>query len=99
MDILFVSSSVCLFGFPGASFCMDSQVIHIDGEPSLGYLFSEYGVHHHLKGCWGVSEPKEHHCQFEESFWGQKRCFRFIAWFDTYIVVPPSDVEFREEGA
>ena len=26
-------------------------------------------------------------------------CFPFISWFDSYIVVPPSDVKFGEEGA
>ncbi len=58
----------------------------------------EYSIHHHLEGGWGVSESKEHDCRFKESFRGQERCFRFIAWFDTYVVVPPSDVKFCEEG-
>src|SRR5258707_8726953 len=98
MDVFFMPTSMFLFSFSRASSCMNSQVVRVDGEPSLGYLFTEYSVHHHLEGCWGVSESKEHNCQFEESFRGQECHFRFIAWFDTYVVVPPSNVKFCEEG-
>ncbi len=58
----------------------------------------KYGIHHHLEGCWGVSKSKEHDCRFEEPFRGQERRFRFIAWFDTYVVIPPPNVKFCEEG-
>src|SRR5258708_16019215 len=86
------------FGFSRASLCVDSQVVHVNREPSLGYLFTEYGVHHHLKGCWGVSESEKHNRRFEESFWVQKRCLRFVAWFDAYVIVSPSNVEFCVEA-
>src|SRR5216684_722341 len=99
MDVFLVSSSMRFFGFSRASFCVDSQIVHVNGEPSLGYLFMEYGVHHHLEGCWGVSEPKEHDRWFEESFGCKEGCLWFVPWFDTYVVVPPSNVEFRKEHA
>src|SRR5258708_964482 len=99
MDVFFMSPLVLFFCFPGASFRVDCQVIHIDREPSLGYLFTKYGVHHHLKGCWGVSEPEEHDCWFEQSLRCKEGRLRFIPWFDTYIVVSPSDVKFHKECA
>jgi len=98
MDILFVSAPVFFFRFPRVSFCVNSQIIHVDGKPPLGYLFAEYGIHHHLKGRWGVGKSKEHNHRFEESFGGKECCFWFVAWFDAYVVVSSSNIEFREEG-
>ena len=98
MDILFVLVPVFFFRFPRASFCVNGQIIHVDGEPPLGYLFAEYGIHHHLKGRWGVGKSKEHNCRFEESFGGEECRFWFVTWFDAYVVVSPSNIKFREEG-
>src|SRR5258708_4950771 len=98
MDVFFVSASVFLFGFPRAFFCMHGQVIHIDGEPSLSYLFSEYSVHHHLESCWGVGKPEEHNCWFEESLGSEEGCFWFVTWFDAYVVIPPSTFQMCKEG-
>src|SRR5260370_25642239 len=99
MDIFFVLSSVRFFGFSRASLRVNGQIIHVDRKPSLGYLFTKYGVHHHLEGRWRVRESEEHDCWFEESFRGQECCFRFVTWFDAYIVIPPSNVKLCEEGA
>src|SRR5258708_34166771 len=73
--------------------------MHVGRKPSLGYLFVEYGVHHHLEGRWGVGKPKEHDRRFEESLGSEEWHFGFIAWLDAYVVVSPSDIELREEGA
>src|SRR5258708_20115773 len=62
-------------------------------------MFKEYGIHHHLEGRWRIGKPKEHDHWFEESFRGQECCFGFIPWFDAYVVIPPSNVEFCEESA
>src|SRR5258708_40206751 len=97
--IMFLESALVFFlGLPRAFLCMDGQVVHIDGKPSLCYLFAEYSVHHHLKGCWGVGEPKEHDRWFKESLRSKECRFRFVTWFDAYVVVSPSNVEFHEEG-
>ena len=65
----------------------------------MGYLLTKYGVHHHLEGCQRVSESKEHDCWLEEPFGCKEGHFWFIPWFDAYVVVPPSDIEFCEKCA
>src|SRR5258708_3532108 len=98
MNIFLVSTLIFLFGLVRVSFCMNGQVVHVNGKPSLGYLFAKDGIHHHLESCWRVGEPKEHNRRFEESFRSEERRFWFISGFDVYIVVSPSNIEFREEG-
>jgi hypothetical protein len=63
------------------------------------YLFREDRVHHGLEGCQGVGEPEEHDGWFEQAFVGDKCCFPFVSFFDPDVVVAPTDVEFRVEGA
>src|SRR5882762_10906319 len=80
-------------------FGVDGNVIHINGQPTLGNFFSEDSVHHHLECCWGVCQAKEHDCWFEEAFMRKESRLPFISWFDSHIIVAPSDVKFSEECA
>jgi hypothetical protein len=87
------------FCFSRSTLHINGNVVHVDGEPSLGNLFSEDGIHHHLECCGGVGEAKEHYHWFEKSFWGEEGGLPLVPWFDFNIIVPPADVELREEGA
>ena len=49
-----VSALVLFFGFAWFSFCMDGQVVHVNGHPSLCDFPTEDHVHHHLEGGRGV---------------------------------------------
>jgi len=75
----------------------DEHIIHINDEPSFAEFFFEDGVHHHLKGGWGVGQAKEHHHWFEESFIGDEGRFPLVSVSDPYIVVSPSYVELGEK--
>ncbi len=94
-----VPALVLLFGFTRFSFCVDGQVVHVNGHPSLCDLPMEDHVHHHLKGGWRVGESEEHNCRFEESFRSKECHFPFISFLNADVVVSPSYVELSEEGA
>ena len=76
---------------------MNEHVVHVYGEPPFSQFILEDGVHHGLKGRGGVGESKEHYIWFEQSLVGDEGCFPLVSIFDVDIVVPPSDIEFREE--
>src|SRR5260370_37231645 len=99
MNVVLVSLSMLFFGFSRFSLRMDGKIVHVDGHPPLGNFLAEDHVHHHLEGGGGIGQPKEHDCRFKESFWGKERCFPFVSFFDTDIVVSPTYIELSEEGA
>ncbi len=77
----------------------DADVVHVNVDCGAeGFVFEDDvsvdEVHHGLEGRWRISEPKIHNCWFEESVSGFKRCFLFIPFTDSYIIVAPPDVEF-----
>jgi hypothetical protein len=80
------------------SFSVDCNVIHIDREPSLCHLLSEYHVHHHLEGGRQVCEAKKHYCWFEQSFWHEEGCLPLVSFLNANIVVSPTYVKLGEEG-
>ncbi len=94
-----VPASVLFFGLPWLLFCMDGQVVHVDGPPSLCNFSLEDHVHHHLKGSGRVGQPKEHHGWFKESFGCEEGCFPFIPLLDVNIVVSPIYIELGKKGA
>ncbi len=94
-----MSLPVLLFGFPRFSPCVDGQVVHVHGEPTLGDLSAKDHVHHHLEGSRGVGQSEEHNRRFEEALRGEECRFPFVAFFDADVVVSPSYVEFGEERA
>src|SRR5216684_3342066 len=59
----------------------------------------EDSIHHHLKGGWGVCESKEHDCWVEEPFGHKKGCLPLISRFDSYVVIPPSDIKLHKQCA
>jgi hypothetical protein len=52
-----------------------------------------------LERCRGVGEAKEHYRWFKESLWGKEGGLPLVPRFDPDVIVPPTDVEFCEEGA
>ena len=76
---------------------VDEKIIHVDNEPSFGNHIVEGVVHETLEGGGGVGESKEHHRGFEKSFVGNEGCLPLVTVFDSYVVVPPADVEFSED--
>src|SRR5713226_6776705 len=90
---------VLLLGFTRFLFCVDGQVVHINGHPSLCNLPTEDHVYHHLESGWRVGESEEHNCRFEESFRSKECHFPFVSFLNADIVVSPAYVKFGEEGA
>src|SRR5712691_7437040 len=76
----------CRFMLEGTS--VDYPIVHVDGKVPASHVWSEDRVHHRLERGRGVCKPKEHNEGFEQSFWGQKRRFPFIALFDADVIVP-----------
>ena len=91
-----MSLEVLFLRFVLSSFGVDYDVIHVNRGMSCGYSQSENRIHYHLEGCGGVGESKEHHSWFEQSFQGEKRCFPFVPWFDSDVIVSPANVDFGE---
>ena len=99
MNVGLVPASMLLFSFAWFSFCVNGQVVHIDGHPSLCDLPMEDHVHHHLESGWRVGESKEHNCRFKESFRSKECHFPFVSFLNVDIVVSPAYVKLSEEGA
>src|SRR6266403_1107929 len=99
MDVLSVTRDMLFLCFLFFSFRMNSDIVHVYRQPTLRYLGSEDGIHHHLEGGRGVCEAKEHDCRFEQSFWGKESGFPFVAFFNTDVIIPPSNVDFCKESA
>ncbi len=78
----------------------DEDVVHVDEQlVGVAHLhFSEHVVHGSLEGGWGVCQSEEHYPWFKQPFWGFERGFPLVAFFDSDVVIPPSYVEFGEEG-
>src|ERR1700677_721895 len=76
----------------------NSNVVHINSdyrspESVLGNDIFVYLIHHRLEGCGGVAEAKKHDSGLKESISCFERCFVFITFFDSNVVVSPSYVE------
>jgi hypothetical protein len=99
VDVCSVPFVVFFFHLSRLASGVNGNVVHVDGEPSLGDLFSEDGIHHHLKCCRGVGEAKEHYRWFEESFRGEEGGLPFVPRFDPNVIIPPADIELCKEGA
>ena len=78
--------------------CVYCYVVYVDGDISFINEVTKYGVHHHLKGGWRVTEAKEHHSQFIESFISNEHHFSSILFFNEDFVVSPFDIKPYEEG-
>ena len=76
---------------------MDDDVIDIDGDLSGVDKVSEDVVHYRLERRGRVCQSKEHDCRFEKSSVRSECRFPFVSLFDSYVVVSPSYVQFRED--
>src|SRR6202453_1722969 len=82
----------------------DSDIVHVNSydRPSYGVFRDDIFVdliHHRLEGCGGITQAKKHDCGLKESIACFEGCFMFVAFFDANIIVPPSNVKFRENGS
>ena len=75
---------------------VNKKIVHIDDEPSFGNHVAEGVVHEALEGGGRIGESEEHHRGFEESFVSDEGRLPLVAIFDSYVVVPPADVELSE---
>ena len=76
----------------------DEDVVHVHNDEVLGDFVVEDFVHECLEGGRGVAESKKHDRRFEESIFGDERCFSTVGFFDANGIVSRSDVEFGEES-
>ncbi len=77
----------------------DTDIIHVDADCCPQRLMFENDVlidvvHHGLERRWQIGESKIHDCRFKKSVSGFKRRFLLVSFMDTYVIVPPSHVEF-----
>ncbi|ETW76936.1 hypothetical protein HETIRDRAFT_329022, partial [Heterobasidion irregulare TC 32-1] len=72
----------------------DEDVVHIYSYFSGCDEFSEDHVHHGLE----VGEAEEHHRRFVGTQRSDESCLPLVAFFDSYIVVSPSYIQFAENG-
>ena len=70
------------------------DIVHIYDQPPFSYLFGKDCILHCLEGGRRISQSKEHDSGFKQPLVRDECCFMFVAFFDAYIVVPPSDVYF-----
>ena len=96
--LLFITCHMLHFCLPLLWFSVDSDVIHIDWQPSLHNFHLKYGVHHHLECGWGVGETKEHDSGLKEPLLGEESCFLLISFFDANVVISPSYIKLGEQG-
>ena len=76
---------------------VDEEIIHIDDEPSFGNHVAEGVIHKSLKSGGGVGKSKEHDGGFEESLMGDEGRFPLVTILDSYVVVPPPNIELSED--
>ena len=76
---------------------VDEEIIHVDDKPSFCDHVMEEIVHEGLEGGRGISETKEHHSWFKESFMSDKSGFLLMSILDLDIVISPLDIKFGED--
>ena len=77
---------------------MDTKVIHVDLQPFLSEYVSEDMVHECLECGRCITESKEHDSGFEESRGSDEGSFPLVFLSNANVVVPPTNVEFGEQG-
>ena len=78
----------------------DQDIVHVN-EYHIGVLQfegSEDAIHYALEGRGSIALTKQHNHRFEESKGRLERGFPLISVFDMDVVVPPPDIELREEA-
>ena len=72
---------------------MDTQVIHIDLQPTFSNHVSEDVVHECLKCRRCVTKSKEHDSGFVKAKWGDECGLPLVFFVDLDVVIPPLDVK------
>ena len=72
------------------------DVVQVDCDLALDDEISKDGVHEGLECSRGVRQAKEHDQWFEKTLVGGKGSLPLISFFDSDIVVAPTNVEFGE---
>jgi len=68
------------------------NVIKVYEDMSLRDFDVEDVVHHCLEGSRGIGKSKKHDKRFKEALICSEGSFEFISFFDTNIIVPPSNI-------
>ena len=72
------------------------DIVHVDCHIAFVDKVFENVIHHCLEGGQTVGEAKEHDEGFEEAPIHSEGGFPLVALFDSYVVVTPAYVQFRE---
>ena len=72
------------------------DIVHIDRHISFINEVLEDVIHHGLEGGQAVGEAEEHHQGFKEAPICSEGGFPLVSLLDSYIVVSPTYVQFRE---
>ena len=81
------------------SCCHNQDIIHIDEYLTSADKILEDLVHHCLECRRGIGEAKEHDQRFKHPSISFECHLPFIAGSDSYVVVPPTDVELGEDAS
>ena len=78
--------------------CADDDIIHVDLDYcTLQSMLVNEGtedmIHHSLKHCWGVSEPKVHDHGFPDAKAGFECCCPLVPIMDMDVVISPPDIK------
>ena len=76
---------------------VDQDIVHVDGEPILSEFLGEYHIHYCLECGGRVRESEEHDSWFKQPLISDEGCLPLVPFFDVDVVVPPSNVELREQ--
>ena len=77
----------------------NGYIIHVNLDRStkefvLSDDWAEDMIHHNLEGCRGVCKAEEHDGGFIESIARFECHFVFITFLNTYVIIPPTDIQF-----
>ena len=77
---------------------MDTQVIHVNLQPTLSNHVSEDMVHECLKHGRSIAKAKEHNHRFVKTKGSDKCGFPLVFFMNLDIVISPSNVELGQKG-
>ena len=74
----------------------NEYITHVDNQPSFSYFWGEDCIHHCLECCWRIHQSEEHYSWFKQPLVCDECSFVLVSFFDVYVVVTPSDINFSE---
>lgn len=91
-----LDENVIVFFFSG---CKHQDVVHVDDDMAAIDEVGKEVIHHCLEGGRGVSQSEEHDRRFEQPLVSLECRLPFVTFFDTDVIVPPSDVHFGKDAS